>query len=42
MNLSKLDSDINEIGFFIDGEPSIEFKDNKKNKLFNKNPFKHF
>jgi len=26
-NLSKLDTDINEIGFFADGEPSIEFKD---------------
>jgi len=41
-NLSKLDKDINEIGFFADGEPSIEFKDNKKNKLFNNTPFKHF
>ena len=41
-NLSKLDKDINEIGFFTDGEPSIEFKDNKKNKLFNNTPFKHF
>jgi len=41
-NLSKLDKDINEIGFFADGEPSIEFIDNNKNKLFNKTPFKHF
>jgi len=41
-NLSKLDKNINEIGFFTDGEPSIEFKDNKKSKLFNKKPFKHF
>jgi len=41
-NLSKLDKDINEIGFFTDGEPSIEFKDYKKNKLFNNTPFKHF
>ena len=42
-NLSKLDKDINEIGFFTDGEPSIEFNDdNKKNKLFNNTPFKHF
>ncbi len=41
-NLSKLDKDINEIGFFTDGEPSIEFKDSNKNKLFNKTPFKHF
>jgi thiamine-monophosphate kinase len=41
-NLSQLDQDINKIGFFTDGEPSIEFKDNKKNKLLNKKPFKHF
>ena len=41
-NLSKLDKNINEIGFFTGGEPSIEFKDNKKNKLFNNTPFKHF
>jgi len=41
-NLSKLDKNINEIGFFADGEPSIEFIDNNKNKLFNKTPFKHF
>jgi len=41
-NLSKLDKDIKEIGFFADGEPSIEFNDNKKNKLFNNIPFKHF
>jgi len=38
-NLSILDKDINEIGFFTDGEPSIEFNDNKKNKLFNNTPF---
>ena len=41
-NLSKLDKDINEIGFFVDGEPSIEFKDNNKSKLLKKTPFKHF
>ena len=41
-NISKLDKDIYEIGFFVDGKPSIEFKDNKKNKLFNNKPFKHF
>jgi len=41
-DLSKLDNDINEIGFFADGEPSIEFKNNKKNKLFTNTPFKHF
>jgi len=41
-NLSKLDKNINEIGFFVDGEPSIEFKDKKKNTLFNNTPYKHF
>ena len=41
-NLSKLDKDINEIGFFADGEPSVEFKDSNKNKLLSKTPFKHF
>ena len=41
-NLSKLDKDINEIGFFADGEPSIEFKDSNKNELLRKTPFKHF
>jgi len=41
-NLSKLDKDIKEIGCFADGEPSIEFKENKKNKLLNNTPFKHF
>jgi len=41
-NLSKLDKNIYEIGFFADGEPSIEFKDSNKNKLLNNAPFKHF
>ncbi len=41
-SLSKLDKDINEIGFFADGEPSIEFKDSNKNKLLKKTPFRHF
>jgi len=41
-NLSKLDKDINEIGFFTDGEPIIEFKDKKNNKLLKNTPFKHF
>ncbi len=41
-NLSKLDQNISEIGFFIKGEPSIEFKDHKKDKLLNNTPFKHF
>jgi thiamine-monophosphate kinase len=41
-SLSKLDKTINEIGFFADGEPSIEFKDNNKNILFSNSPFKHF
>jgi len=41
-NLSKLDKDINEIGLFADGEPAIEFNNDKKNKLLNNIPFKHF
>ena len=41
-NLSKLDKDMNEIGFFADGEPSIEFKDSYRNKLLTNTPFKHF
>jgi len=41
-NLSKLDNNVNEIGYFSNGEPSIEFNDNKKNKLLRKKPFKHF
>ena len=41
-NLSKLDKYVHEIGFFVDGEPSIEFKDSNKNKLLNNTPFKHF
>ncbi len=42
MKLIKLDKNINEIGYFSKGEPLIEFKDGKKNKLFKKTPFKHF
>jgi len=41
-NLSKLDKNINEIGFFTNGEPSIEFKDSNKNILLKNTPFKHF
>ncbi len=41
-NLSTIDQNINEIGFFTKGEPSIEFKDRKKNKLLNNTPFKHY
>ena len=41
-NLSKLDNNIKEIGFFINGDPSIEFKDHKKNKLLKNAPFNHF
>ena len=39
-NLSKLDKNIYEIGYFANGEPSVEFKD--KNKLLKNTPFKHF
>ena len=41
-NLSKLDKDINEIGIFTDGEPSIEFIEKDKNQLLKNKPFKHF
>jgi len=41
-NLSKLDNNINEIGFFANGEPSIEFKSKNKKQLLKNKPFKHF
>ena len=41
-NLSKFDKNIYEIGYFADGEPSIEFNSKDKNKILNKLPFKHF
>ena len=41
-NLTKRYKNIKEIGFFVDGEPSIEFMNHKKSKLFDKTPFKHF
>ena len=41
-NLTKLDKNINEIGYFSKGEPSIEFKDKNKKKLLKSAPFKHF
>ena len=40
--LLKLDKNIKEIGFFTNGEPSIEFKNHEKNSLLNNSPFKHF
>tara|TARA_B100000242_G_scaffold482_1_gene362 strand:+ start:96 stop:1082 length:987 start_codon:yes stop_codon:yes gene_type:complete len=40
--LSKLDKNIKEIGFFTNGKPSIEFKDNEKKDLLKNSPFKHF
>ena len=40
-NLSKIDKNINEIGYFANGKPSIEFKDNN-NRLLKNTPFKHF
>ena len=41
-NLSKIDKKIYEIGYFTNGEPSIEFKETNKNKLLKNTPFKHF
>ena len=41
-NLSKIDKNIYEIGYFAIGEPSIEFKEKNKNQLLKNIPFKHF
>ena len=41
-NLVKLDKNISEIGYFTNGEASIEFKDKNKNQLLKNTPFKHF
>ena len=41
-NLSKVDNNIYEIGYFVTGEPLVEFIDNSKNKLLKKTPFQHF
>ena len=41
-NLTRLDKNINEIGYFANGEPSVEFKENKKDILLKNKPFKHF
>jgi len=41
-SLCAIDKNIKEIGYFSDGEPSIEFRDSNKNELLNKTPFKHF
>jgi len=40
--LTRLDKNINEIGFFANDEPSIEFREKKKNALLKNTPFKHF
>ena len=41
-NLTKLDKNICKIGYFTNGGPSIEFKNNKKDALLKNTPFKHF
>ena len=41
-NLSSAYKNIYEIGYFDNGEPSIEFKDKNKNQLLKNKPFKHF
>ena len=40
-NLANLDKNIEKIGYFTEGEASVEFKD-QKNKFLNYEPFKHF
>tara|TARA_B100000886_G_scaffold2197_1_gene1446 strand:- start:286 stop:1272 length:987 start_codon:yes stop_codon:yes gene_type:complete len=42
INLTRLDKNIKAIGFFTNGDPSIEFNDNKKDSLLKNTPFKHF
>ncbi len=41
-NLKRLHKNIYEIGYFVNGEPSIEFKDKNKNQLLKNTPFKQF
>ena len=41
-NLTRLDKNIKQIGYFTNGKPSIEFTDNRKDALLNNTPFKHF
>ena len=41
-NLTRLDKNIKKIGYFAKGEPSIEFKDKKKDVILKNTPFKHF
>jgi len=41
-NITRLDKNIHEIGYFANGKPSIEFKENKKDALLKNIPFKHF
>ena len=41
-NLSKTIKNVNEIGYFAKGDPSIEFINNNNKKLLKNTPFKHF
>ena len=41
-NLISLDKNIYEIGYFANGESSVEFRENKKSALLKNKPFKHF
>ncbi len=41
-NLTRQDKNITEIGYFVNGDPSVEFSGNKKGALLKKTPFKHF
>ena len=41
-SLSKVDKNINAIGYFAKGDSIIKFLDSKKNKLLKNTPFKHF
>jgi len=41
-NLLRLNKSIYEIGYFANGEPSVEFRENNKDVLLKNTPFKHF
>ena len=41
-NLTRLDKNINAIGYFTNGEPTVKFREKKKDVLLKNTPFKHF
>ena len=41
-NYLKIDKNVREIGYFVEGKASVEFKDPTKNELLKSESFKHF